>query len=365
MHIPIYKPYLPNGILKYAHDALDSGWLSSGKYISIVQERLQDLLGVKHVLLTNNGTSATHLVSKALQYYSGDVCRLEVLVPDNVYVAAWNSMIFDRSFTLKAIPSNIDTWNFDLSKLDKNKDDRNAILVVHNLGNIINVPELQRLYPGALIVEDNCEGFLGKYEGRFSGTACLASSISFFGNKNITSGEGGAFITNNTDLYEYVHCIHGQGQSKTRFIHNHLGYNYRATNIQAAILLGQLEILDEILEKKSAIFDTYRKRFSSINNVRMQKAEDNTEHSNWMFAIRIIGGHGYDCAESYFKSCGIEIRPMFYPITVHKHLSDIYVEDINVSELLNRECIVLPSYPELSQKEQEYIIECVEKYANG
>jgi len=367
--IPIYKPYLPKATLRYSHDAIDSGWLSKGKYINIVQERLQELLEVKHVLLTNNGTSATHLVAKALQKEHLDSSqgefKLEVLTPDNVYVAAWNSLIYDQDLILKPISADVDSWNFDLSILDDTKNHRDAIFVVHNLGNIVNVPELQRKYPETVFVEDNCEGFLGKYEGQYSGTASLASSISFFGNKNITSGEGGALITNNTDLYEYANCIHGQGQSSEKFIHSHLGYNYRITNIQASLLLGQLDVLDEIIEKKLDIFESYRKAFFDREDIKTQKIDCNTEHSNWMFAVRIIGSHGYAHAEQYFKDKGIEVRPMFYPIIAHKHLAHhegITYVNTDTSELLNKECFVLPSYPELTQDEVNYIVVCVNEY---
>ena len=137
----------------------------------------------------------------------------------------------------------------DSSKTIKIKpliDDNTAILVVHNIGNIINVPKLKLEFPNTVILEDNCEGFLGKYDNKYTGTESFASSISFFGNKTITSGEGGAFITNDDDVFEYINKIKSQGQSNEKFIHDVLGYNYRMTNIQAAILYGQLDSLSEI-----------------------------------------------------------------------------------------------------------------------
>ncbi len=367
--IPVYRPYLPKLTLRHAHNAINSGWLSKGKYLAIVQERLQNLLGVKHVLLTNSGTSAAHLVAKALQetHFSNSQgrWRQEVIVPDNVYIAAWNSLIYDGDLLLSTIPADIDSWNFDLGGLDEKKNFSNAVFVVHNLGNIVNVPFLKRKYPDTIFIEDNCEGFLGKYEGQYSGTASLASSISFFGNKNITSGEGGAFITNDTELYEYADCIHEQGQSNQKFIHSRLGYNFRMTNIQAALLLGQLEILDEIIEKKSGIFKRYRKHFSEREDIKTQKIDADTEHSNWMFAVRIIGSKGYAHAEQYFRDKEIEVRPMFYPITFHGHLtsSDITHGNTGVARLLNKECVVLPSYPELTKDEIKHIITCVDEYA--
>jgi len=149
--IPIYKPYLPQGSLRYAHEALDSGWLSSqGKYIAIVTEKLQELLGVKYVLPLNNGTSAMHLVSKC----AARLGKTEVIIPNNVYIAAINSFLFDTNFRLYSVDASLDTWNYDLEKLDQaiTEHPNAAVLVVSNIGNIINVPALQIKYPRTLFL---------------------------------------------------------------------------------------------------------------------------------------------------------------------------------------------------------------------
>ena len=364
--IPVYKPYLPQTSLQDAHKALDSTWVSShGIYIPTVEQKLADLLGVKHVLAVNNGTSATHLVAKALKFAHPWINKL--IVPNNVYVAAINSFLFDKEYQMIAVDASPDTWNYDLDALDtaiKSNPGNLAVLVVHNVGNIINVPALKRRYPAVAFVEDNCEGFLGKYEDQYSGTASLASSVSFFGNKNITSGEGGAVMTNDTEIYNYLRCIHGQGQSDTRFLHKELGYNYRMTNIQAAILNGQLDQLDNILTMKKKIFDFYRKIIGSIPGVIPQAVTSNTEHSNWMFGLRVPSNTlGYDAAEQFFKHHGVEIRPMFYPIRAHTHLQNekslSFFGTQQNAETLNAECFILPSFPELTQVELKHIYDTV------
>lgn len=367
MTIPIYKPFLPQESLKYAHEALDSTWISSqGKYITLVQEKLEELLKVKHVLLLNNGTSACHLVAKALSK-NLNLNNKKIIVPDNVYAAAWNGFLFDKEYKLIPIKTDLKTWNFDLKELKFKieKYPEASVLIVHNIGNIINVPELKKQFPNTTFVEDNCEGFLGKYNNLYSGTASLASSISFFGNKNITSGEGGAFITNNDELYNYCKVIHSQGQSATRFIHSELGYNYRITNIQAAILHGQLEILPQILEMKQEVFIRYRNALKNHKKVFIQSIENGTEHSNWMFGIRIKNNKNYEIAETYFRNNGVDIRPMFYPITSHTHLvnkSNISKSNCKNAEILNRECIILPSYPGLTVEEQNHILKVLNDY---
>jgi len=366
--IPIYKPFLPVKSLAYAHDALDSTWISSyGKYIQIATEKLQELFNIPYVLLLNNGTSACHLMAKALNKKVNKQPH-KVLCPDNVYVAAWNSFLFDKGqFELITVKTDLDTWNISLNDLDDKLSlyPDASVLIVHNIGNIINVPELQRKYPNTLFVEDACEGLLGAYENRYTGTASFCSSISFFANKTLTAGESGMLMTSDQETYLDAKCVQGQGQSNKRFVHNELGYNFRITNIQAAILCGQLEIANQIIELKQNIFNKYRTAFSNRNDVLIQNQANNTEHANWMFGLRLLNNKDYDKANNFFTSRKIEIRPMFYPITEHKHLknnNNILIDNCQNARLLNQQIIILPSYPELTNDEQNYIIATVEEY---
>lgn len=367
--IPIYKPYLSRASLKYAHEALDSTWLSSqGKYLLLAQEKLQELLNISYLILLNNGTSACHLVAKTLNQAHSSQDKKQLIVPNNVYVAAWNAFLFDNNYALIPIDADLKTWNFDLRKLDDAIQlfPNANVLIVHNVGNIINVPELQQQYPNTIFVEDNCEGLFGKYNTQYSGTSSFASSISFYGNKIITSGEGGAFLTNNEEAYLFAKCIQGQGQSDTRFLHKELGYNYRMTNIQAAILCGQLETLPVILQMKIDIFTQYRNAFRDRDDIYIQEEANNTQHSNWMFGVRVLGNSNYAQAEAFFQQREIEIRPMFYSIFEHTYLRthpSIFGTDCSNANLLQKECFILPSFPELTKEEVEYIIKITNEYA--
>lgn len=372
--IPVYKPYLPPGSLELAHDALNSTWLSSqGKYLQMAQDKLRGLLRVSYVLPVNNGTSACHLVAKALkEFYPAKVGRKKLIVPNNVYVAAWNAFLFEKGYVLFPIDCDLDTWNYDLNLLDEaiSLFPEATVLIVHNIGNIINVPQLQKKYPNTVFVEDNCEGLFGSYDNLSTGTASFASAISFFGNKNITSGEGGAFVTNNQEAYEFVKRVHGQGQSTKRFVHDVLGYNYRMTNIQAAILCGQMDLVYDIGQMKYDVFLKYRTAFRDREDIKIQIEASGTISANWMFGVRVPGNSGYEDTEKYFQAHGIEIRPMFYSILKHKHLlhhPDIFGIDYRTlhctnADLLQKECFILPSFPELTDQEQTHIIHVVESY---
>jgi perosamine synthetase len=369
--IPVYRPYLPKSALAHAHDAIDSAWLSSaGKYLGLAEAKLKELLGVKHVLLVNNGTSSCHLMSKCLRRKSS---KKQIICGNNIYVAAHNSFLMDANdWELIPVDASESSWNVDPTLLEKamiSYPDAD-VLVVHNVGNVIDVPKLQAAHSERLFVEDSCEGFLGCYGDKLTGTVSLCSAISFFGNKNITSGEGGALITNDDDLYDFAKCTHGQGQSSKRYVHDMIGYNFRMTNIQAALLLGQLEVLPDILEMKSRVFSYYREKFANDERVVLQANEEGTTNANWMFGLRIIGHKDYDAAERFFRNAGVEIRPMFYPMSAHGHLIDhpsIITDDElrqgdKIARQLNEECFILPSFPELKIEEQEHIVATVFAY---
>jgi perosamine synthetase len=355
--INIYEPYLNSENLKYAHDALDSTWISShGKYLNQIKDDLLDLNGNKFVLLCNNGTTATHLMAIGLKYKYPKIKNL--IVPNNVYVAAWNSFLVNPIFNLIPIDSDLGTWNINLSELDDKLKiygpEDSAILIVHNIGNIINVPDLKRKYPEYVFIEDNCEGFLGEYENYKSGSKSLMSSVSFFGNKTVTSGEGGALFTDDDELFEYLNSTRTQGSTSQKFIFDKLGYNYRMTNLQAAILKGQVESLSIIMEKKKNIFDMYRKNLNGF--VKFQEIESNTKHSNWMFGIKIEKDANSLSFKLYRQ--GIETRPMFPTINQHEHLREF--ENINSNSMnLYKKCLILPTHPNLQKGQVSYICKMI------
>jgi perosamine synthetase len=353
--IPIYQPYFTRDNLSHAHRAIDSGWVSSqGEYLDLAKNEMLKVYQGHKVILTNNGTSATHLLAVALKYRHPHIRR--IVVPNNVYVAAWNSFLYDGNYELVPIDASLDTWNFDGEKIEENLDGSTAILVVHNIGNVVNVNGLRRRFPDTIIMEDNCEGFLGRYEGLYSGTSSFASSVSFFGNKNLTSGEGGAFVTRDEEVFEYVNSVKSQGQSSLKFVHSMLGYNYRMTNIQAAILYGQFQDMDVIMEKKARVFEQYRMALEDVPGVVFQQAERDTSHSLWMFGVRFpeFGLQKKQQLELNLYRSGIETRTMFYEIGAHGHLRHVDSDSSN-AKILQSQCVILPSFPGITQSQISFI----------
>ena len=373
--IVMYEPYIAK-YRKSAFEALDSGWISSiGKYKKLATDKMKTTLNAKYVLLTNNGTTACHCLFLALKYKYPQINK--IYVPNNVYVAAWNCALMEyQKEELEVLDISEDTWNMKMDEdMLKSLDINSAILIVHNVGNIVDINKIREIRPDIILLEDNCEGFLGEYrisnKKVYTGTSneTLCSSISFFGNKTITTGEGGAVITADEDVFKYLEKVCNQGCTDKRYIHDVLGYNYRMSNICAALLYDQLCDIQHILGLKKIIFDNYDTLFKDLlqkGRIKLPVLSDNTVRANWIYSIRIIGTN-YDNFQKFMTGKGIDVRPMFYPIHAHQHLKEIKVrnkENLQISAIINGECCMLPSYPQLSYNEQEYIVESITEFCN-
>ena len=356
--IRIYEPYkISNSIQRVSESLLNSDLTMGRKDYQEVCSRISSLHNGLQAVPVFNGTCATHLTYKALKLKLQNIKK--VVVPNNVYVAAWNSILFDGdNVELVPVDCDLDTWCVDTNKLTstiKSMDpSETGIMIVHNVGGIVDVPKLQSLNPGFTFIEDNCEGFLGTYDGKPSGTASLASSLSFYANKIITCAEGGALILNFEGSGDEVYRYHCQGQTNDRYVHDMIAHNYRMTNIQASILLGQLDIIDEIKKEKARVREFYRRELSS--HFTFQKEEEGTTHSGWMVAVRIPGFNYHKEIDD--SKLGFETRPMFYPMSKHLHLKRFAnPDDEKVASVLSQEVFMIPSHPALGEKELDLIIQ--------
>ena len=365
--INIYKPSIEK-YNKSANEAINSGWISNhGKYIELATQKLCEVVGSKYAILMANGTCATHCLFLSIKHKYPEITK--IYVPNNSYVAAWNSALMVYNINqIEVMKINASTWNTETDEeYLKTLDTNSAVLIVHNLGNIINVPRLKQIRPDLIFVEDNCEGLFGKYNNIYSGTSSdiLCSSVSFYGNKVITTGEGGAFLTNHLDVYEHIKKIYSQGMSSVRYLHEVHAYNYRMTNIQAAFLYDQLNDIEQILSNKKRVFNYYEKILDFLikdGKIAVFKKEENTESADWIFAIRIVGNtKSIEETSEFFKNNNIDTRPFFYPINSHAHLSSFTHEDEN-SYKLNREVIMIPSSPTITAEEQHTVVDAIYKF---
>ena len=365
--IPVYRPY----INKYTHSAekqMREGWISNlGMYLNLSSDLMCKIFQVRHCILMNTGTAATECLLKALIFKYPNIQNL--YIPNEVFIAPW-SMAYKYFGAKKLLPLKINylTMNMETSEnylMGLKKE--SAIFCVHNLGYIVNIPRIQRMRPDLIFIEDNCEGLFGKYEGRYSGTSAftLASACSFYGNKTITTGEGGAFFTNDQNVYDHIKKFHSHGMSEDRYVHDIPGQNFRMTNIQAALLYEQLLDIEHILSLKKKVMANYESLISLVSNeVRLLFSEDGTEKSNWMMPIRVLKGD-YDSLEKFMYQSQIEIRPFFYNISVHSFLDGVNEKSSRSNPPENSYGVMLPSYPELSFTDQQYIINTLKKYLDG
>jgi perosamine synthetase len=357
--IPIYRPYIDKYKIS-AIDAINSEWISNhGKYIQLASEKLKSILDNKFCILMNNGTSATHCLFKALKFKYPHITK--IYVPNNVFIAPWNCCLMEYPDTImEVMKMNPSTLNIDTSEeYFKSLDVNSAVCIVHNLGNIVNVPRLKQIRPDLIYIEDNCEGLFGKYEGRYSGTASLCSSVSFYGNKTITTGEGGAFLTDDEDIFKYIGNIYSHGMTNTRYIHCNIATNFRMTNIQAGFLYDQLNDIEHILDLKKSVFQRYNellKPLINIGKIKLLESEKNTEHSNWIYTI-VIPSIPFKDIEQIMQENGIEVRPVFYDIHKHSHLQ--HIKNTYTSIDMVNYSIILPSFPHMLFEEQLYICDTI------
>lgn len=351
---PVYQPSLNGNEKKYVNECLDSTWISgSGKFLNHFEENFADFIGSKHAAGVCNGTVALHLALVALGIGEGD----EVIVPTLTYVASVNAITYTGAKPVFA-DSLQDSWQLDPEDVVKKiTPATKAILCVHLYGHACDMKSFKKITEkyNLFLVEDCAEAIGSKYEGNHVGNFGDVATFSFYGNKTITTGEGGMVTTNDRTLYDRIVHLKGQGLAKYReYWHDAIGYNYRMTNICAAIGLAQLEQIDHILEKKREIANWYREGLKNTA-FKLHVESKNIVHSYWMCTILIPKEMDRDLLKAYLIEKGIETRPMFYPV----HTMPIYslkYEKHEVAENLARRGLNLPSYPGLTEPDIREIV---------
>lgn len=357
---PVYQPYLHGNEKKYVNECLDSTWISSkGKFIKEFEEKFADYIDVKFATGVSNGTIALHLALLALGIGKGD----EVIVPSFTYIASVNAIAYTGAIPV-FVDSMRDTWQMDSEDVKRKITEKTrAIMPVHLYGQMCNMDELTKIARehNLFIIEDCAESFGSKFNNKYAGSFGDISCFSFFGNKTITTGEGGMVVTNDKTLYERAVHLKGQGLAKYReYWHDIIGYNYRMTNIVAAIGLAQLEQADEIINKKREIFDWYKNELKD-SPLELHKEAANSVHTFWMINILVDEPSTRDNLRDHLRSFGIETRPTFYPIHTMPMYSQKY-HKLPVAEYLGWRGINLPSYPDLQLEDVKFICNKIKDY---
>jgi perosamine synthetase len=357
--IPVYQPYFSGREKIYVNECLDSTWISSkGEFIGRFEKGFGDYIGAPHVTSVCNGTVAIHLALEALGIGPGD----EVIVPTFTYIASVNT-ILQAGAKPVFVDSLESSWQIDPEDVQRKITPRTkAVMVVHLYGLPCDMDAIGAICEQhkLLLVEDCAEAFGTRYKGRHVGTFGDIATFSFFGNKTITTGEGGMVVAKDIKTIQRAFHLKNQGVSQTReYWHDEVAYNYRMTNICAAIGLAQLENIDEILSRKRQVAHWYRDELAGLPLTAHNELPD-TVHSFWMCSIALDDKDQRQPLRDFLKLQGIETRPVFYPSHTMPHCATN--ETFAVAESLAARGINLPSYPGLQRSEVEKIVGAIRHF---
>ncbi len=355
--IPVLEPELTGNELEYVQDCINTNWISSqGSYVKRFETIFEELHPGMHALAVSNGTVALHLALAAIGVSEGD----EVIVPDLTFAATINAVIY-----CKAVPviCEIDpnTWCIDPKELEKLITPKTkAIMPVHLYGQVCQMDILCELVQkhDVFMVEDCAEALGSLWNHEPVGIFGDAATFSFFGNKMISTGEGGMVLFRDHEIKQNAQILRDHGMSsKKRYWHETVGYNYRITNIQAAIGVAQMERFPLILKKKQDVAYFYNKCLSgSVGIDRMPAEIESVFHSHWLYTIILLENINRDKVIDKLMQHGIDTRPVFYSMHLmppYKNFrrSKILSNSINVS----KSGISLPSSVTLGYEEVAYI----------
>jgi perosamine synthetase len=360
--IPVAAPDLGGRETEYVLECLKTTWISSaGRFISEFEKAFAEFCGVKHAVATNNGTTALHLALVALDLKPGD----EVIVPSLTYIASANAVRYCNGRPV-FVDNDLETFNMDASEIAAKITPRTrGIMPVHLYGHPADLDPILEIAErhGLFVIEDAAEAVGAKYHGNRIGGAGNCATFSFFGNKIITTGEGGMVTTNDDQLAARLRLFRGQGvDPQRRYWFPVVGYNYRMTNIAAAIGLAQIERIDFHTQSRAWVAQQYRKRLAPMRNlIALPQTKPWADHAFWMYTIRLLDSieKQRDQVMQELDVMGIETRPVFYPM----HVMPPYQEPSGSyprAELCGARGINLPTHANLTEQDLDYIVAALE-----
>ena len=354
--IPLYKPSISNNEKKNVLDCLNEKWISSkGKYVKKFENLFKKKFNYKYATVTTNGTTALHLCLLSLGIKKND----EIIVPNLTYVAPVNAITYVGAKPV-LVDVNKETLLMEVEDIKKKISNKTkAILLVHLYGFMYNMDSIKKIKKNfkVKIIEDCAEAIGSKFKSKYAGNFGDISTFSFYGNKTISTGEGGMVVTNSKYLIDRVTMFKSQGLNikKKNNYYNHevIGYNYRMTNICASIGCAQLKRVDFFIKKKKIINKWYKKYLNS-NYIDFQKEINFSESSFWLVNIILKNKNLKKKLVLFLKNKSIETRPIFKPMNklkIYKELNNSFVNSYDIY----LKGISLPSYPELNETKIKYI----------
>jgi perosamine synthetase len=368
--IPVCNAYLNGNEKKYLIDCVDTGWISSaGKYVKEFEQKFAKYCDSNYAISVTSGTTALHMALTALGIKKGD----EVIIPSFTMIACAFAVCYTGA---KPVFVDVDknTWTIDVNKIEEKITQKTkAIMPVHIFGNpcdmskIISIAKKYKLY----VVEDCAEAHGATYKNKKVGSFSSISAFSFFANKNLTTGEGGMVVTNNKEYYDklkyFRNMCYPLDKPRT-YEHSDIGFNYRMTNLQAAIGLAQTEKADYYRNLRIKNHNLYKEYLKDVQGIVFQKDQKNSVNVAWMNAVLVdenkYGKPKNQLAE-YLKQNGVDTRFLFTGMHKQKCLKDFKCNmsgKYPITDMLTEKGFYLPSSSNLKKSEIKYICNLIKNF---
>lgn len=368
--IPVCEPYLNGNELEYVTDCIKTGWISSaGKYVKEFELRFAEYCGAKYAVGVTNGTVAIHLALVAAGIGKGD----EVIIPDFTMIATAFAVCYTGAIPV-FVDAESETWNIDVTKIEEKISKRTkAIMPVSIFGHPCDMDEINALAKkyNLLVIEDAAESHGAEYKGVKTGNLADITTFSFFANKNLTTGEGGAVVTNNEDLYKkslYFKNLCFPLDSPRNYMHNDIGFNYRISNIHAAIGLAQVEKADEYRLMRIRNHNLYAELLADVPGITIQKSKDYVMNVHWMNVILIDPerfGKTRDQLIVYLSENNVDTRLLFKGMHTQPSLIKFGCEKSGaypVTDMLSQTGFYLPSGSNLTDEDIKHIASIIKEF---
>ena len=364
--IPVCEPSVSKREKDLVLDCLHTGWISSaGKYIDLFEGNWAAYCGMKHGIAVSNGTAALQISMRLLELKPGD----EVIMPAFTIISCAQVIVSCGGVPV-LVDSNPVNWQMDVSQIREKITPRTrAIMVVHIYGHPADMNPILDIAEefGLKVVEDAAEAHGAEYKGRKCGGLCDISVFSFYANKLITTGEGGMVLTRSDELGEKARVLRNLCfQKSRRFYHEKLGYNFRMTNIQAALGVGQLERIEQIVDRKRAIAMAYQDRLEGAKGIAFPVEEEWAKNVYWVYGIVLDDSTGMDAVQ--FARClaeaGIDTRPFFLGMheqPVFNKMGLFVNEKYPVAERLAHQGLYLPTGLTIKENEIDRVCDAVHR----
>jgi perosamine synthetase len=359
VHLPIASPVFRGNELRYVTECVLKNWISSqGRFVVEFEHAFAKFCGVKHGIAVSNGTVALHLALVMSDIGPGD----EVIVPTLTFIATANAVRYTGA-TPVFVDSDQDTWGMNPSEVERKITSKTkAILPVHLYGQPVDMDPINDLAGrhNLVVIEDAAEAHGALYKGKKVGSLGDIGCFSFFANKVVTTGEGGMLVTNDDQLAERARILRDHGMSRTRkYWHEVVGYNYRLTNLQAAVGVAQMEQVEFLLEQRAKIGAYYDELLGGDDRIERPRQISWGRRVTWLYTVLLRQGTDRDRVITRLKETGIDSRPVFYPV----HTMPPYACDgaFPVAESLSRRGLSLPTHVSMGRGDVERIGEALRR----